>query len=61
MNKLAVTNHSQVNSGDLIGYAGQSGELADGPHLHFEIWKNNVIIDPRTIIKKYYNDVSEKK
>ena len=44
--------------GQLIGYAGQSGNT-DGPHLHFEIWKNDTIIDPRNLIKEYrMKDVS---
>ena len=36
-----------------------NSENGEGPHLHFEIWNNNVIIDPRNLIKEYKtNDVS---
>ena len=28
-----------VEKGDIIGYIGESG-ITDGPHLHFEMWKN---------------------
>ena len=43
-----------------IGTIGKSGN-SDGPHLHFEIWQNSNIIDPRSIIKEYQiNDVSIK-
>ena len=61
LENITIKEHQTIKAGDLIGYAGQSGELADGPHLHFEIWQNNVIIDPRTIIKDYYKDVSNEK
>ena len=47
-----------LKNNQMIGYVGKSGE-SDGPHLHFEIWKNHIIIDPRTLIKEYkINDVS---
>ncbi len=35
-----------VRQGDIIGKAGESGLLATGPHLHFEIWKNGISLDP---------------
>ena len=55
-----------VNSGDelqgnqIISLVGETGK-SQGPHLHFEIWKNNQILDPQEIISKYKeNDVSIK-
>ena len=47
-----------VNSGDalqknqIISRVGETGK-SQGPHLHFEIWKNNQILDPREIIPEY--------
>ena len=36
----------------IIGHVGKS-ENDKGPHLHFEIWHNNLIIDPRNLIEEY--------
>lgn len=35
-----------VNAGDAIAFIGETGELASGPHLHFELWYNGVPINP---------------
>ena len=35
-----------------IGTVGNANNN-EGPHLHFEIWHNNVIIDPRNLIEEY--------
>ncbi len=49
-----------INIGDVIGLVGEVNN-EEGPHLHFEIWHNNLIIDPRNLIKDYkINDVSIK-
>ena len=61
LNKLYIDRLSYVDANEPIGTIGQSGN-SDGPHLHFEIWKNSTIIDPRELIKEYkLNDVSIKK
>ncbi|MBX2909651.1 MAG: M23 family metallopeptidase [Chitinophagales bacterium] len=39
-----------VRAGEVIGIVGNTGELTNGTHLHFEIWKNGKPINPRTII-----------
>ena len=58
--KSIVTERQLVNQGDIIGYVGKK-ENDDAPHLQFEIWHNNVIIDPRNLIKEYeIKDVSIK-
>jgi murein DD-endopeptidase MepM/ murein hydrolase activator NlpD len=39
-----------VQSGEVIAIVGNSGELTTGPHLHFEIWKDQNVIDPTDIL-----------
>lgn len=36
----------RVQIGDPIGIVGNTGENSDGPHLHFEIWYNQMPINP---------------
>lgn len=35
-----------VKAGDSVAIVGNSGELTDGPHLHFELWHNGKALDP---------------
>ena len=39
-----------VNAGDAIALVGNTGELTSGPHLHFELWKKGVAVDPENFI-----------
>jgi murein DD-endopeptidase MepM/ murein hydrolase activator NlpD len=41
----AVTEGQLVRRGDLIGYMGKTGR-ATGPHLHYEVHKDNRLVDP---------------
>ena len=49
---LFVNERDIVSSGSIIATLGETGKTT-APHLHFEIWRNDTIIDPRNIIKKY--------
>ena len=44
------TNSQIVKAGEVIAFSGEEGALSSGPHLHFEIWKNGLPIDPETIL-----------
>lgn len=43
-----VTVGTTVRQGQIIGYAGSTG-LATGPHLHYEVIKNGVHVNPLTV------------
>ncbi len=45
LNNIYVKVGQRVNQGDLIGKTGMTGRVT-GPHLHFEIRKNNNPLDP---------------
>ena len=60
LEKAIVNERDYILAKQIIGYVGQTGN-SNGPHLHFEIWKNNHILDPRDFIKEYkLKDVSIK-
>ena len=54
-------NREIINANSVIALVGTTG-VTSGPHLHFEIWKGNELIDPRDVIEEYRRkDVSIRK
>jgi murein DD-endopeptidase MepM/ murein hydrolase activator NlpD len=47
-----VEEHQYLKRGDIIGYLGNTG-ISQGPHLHFEIWREGKPIDPQSMIYSY--------
>ncbi|MHB8078812.1 MAG: M23 family metallopeptidase [Candidatus Krumholzibacteriia bacterium] len=47
--RLSVKKGDRVDRAQQIGYLGGTGQ-ASAPHLHFEVWKDGVPIDPRLVI-----------
>ena len=45
MSRIAVRPGTRVSQGQLIGYVGSTG-MSTGPHLHFEVWRGGVSINP---------------
>lgn len=39
-----------VNAGEIIAIVGNSGELTNGPHLHFELWYNGDSLNPEEFV-----------
>lgn len=39
-----------VKAGEAIAILGASGELSEGPVLHFELWRNGISLNPRDYI-----------
>jgi hypothetical protein len=49
MSGFSVSNGDKVKAGDQIGLTGNTGN-SSGPHLHFEIRKNGVPVDPAPLL-----------
>lgn len=41
----------RVEAGEAIAIIGNTGELSDGPHLHFELWYGGFHVDPTLYIR----------
>jgi murein DD-endopeptidase MepM/ murein hydrolase activator NlpD len=54
LSKFAVSQGQKVKRGQLIGYVGSTGK-ATGPHLHYEVMKNDEHVDPMHF---FFNDLS---
>ena len=39
-----------IGKGETIAIIGNSGEMTTGPHLHFELWKSGVPLNPQDFI-----------
>ena len=39
-----------VNAGEIISIIGNTGDLTDGPHLHFELWQNGNSVNPEEFV-----------
>ncbi len=50
LSKLNIVSGQQVESGDIIGWVGSTG-YSSGPHLHYEVYQNDVNINPLSILK----------
>jgi murein DD-endopeptidase MepM/ murein hydrolase activator NlpD len=48
MSHIAARPGSNVRQGQVIGYVGSTG-LSTGPHLHYELYKDGVAINPASV------------
>jgi murein DD-endopeptidase MepM/ murein hydrolase activator NlpD len=48
MSRIVAQPGGRVRQGEVIGYVGATG-LATGPHLHYELWKDGVPINPASV------------
>ena len=48
--KVFVKTGKTVEKGEVIAEVGNSGELTNGPHLHFELWIHGKAVDPEEYI-----------
>jgi len=40
-----------VKAGEAIAVIGNTGDLTDGPHLHFELWYKGQAVDPAEYVR----------
>lgn len=54
LSKYNTSKGRSVKRGEIIGYVGNTG-LSSGPHLHYEVWKNDQVLNP---VNFYHNDLT---
>ncbi|MCS6935684.1 MAG: M23 family metallopeptidase [Chitinophagales bacterium] len=55
LSRFKVRPGQKVTRGDVIGYSGNTGK-STGPHLHYEVIKNGIAVNPAYF---YYNDLKD--
>ncbi|MFP4227898.1 MAG: M23 family metallopeptidase [Salinivenus sp.] len=40
----------RVQAQEAVAVSGNTGEITSGPHVHFELWRNGLAQDPRSVI-----------
>ena len=56
MSRIAVAPGTRVHAGQVIGYVGSTG-LSTGPHLHYELYRGGVPVNPMTVSFTVTNQV----
>jgi murein DD-endopeptidase MepM/ murein hydrolase activator NlpD len=51
LDSIFVKKHNFIKNNEVIGLVGETGQTS-GPHLHFEIWNDWKISDPRLLINE---------
>jgi murein DD-endopeptidase MepM/ murein hydrolase activator NlpD len=46
LSKIHVKYGDKVHRGDLIGLVGSTGKFSTGPHLHYPVAVNDIVVDP---------------
>ena len=54
LSEISVREGQTVVKGQIIGKSGSSGN-STGPHLHFEVRKNGIVIDPKTVLQNVFD------
>lgn len=52
LSKIEVKEGEKVNKDSVVGLLGSTG-LSTGPHLHFQIWESDNLVNPRTFFEGY--------
>lgn len=55
LSRIAIRQGQKVKRGDKIGYVGNTGK-STGPHLHYEVLKNNKAVNP---VYFFYSDLDD--